>query len=141
MKKKRVLIGSPVYQKPDILSLFLQSLKNLQRETVRLDYVFVDDNLDPAASKLLKDFSRSGSQVTIFDGKKRGGYHRDEETHYWNYALMLKVANYKNKIIEYALKQDYDYLFFVDSDLLLHPYLLEHLKACNKQIISEIFWT
>jgi len=29
----------------------------------------------------------------------------------------------------------------VDSDLVLHPNLIEYLKAANKDIISEIFWS
>jgi len=54
---------------------------------------------------------------------------------------MLKVGNYKNDIIQYAIENKYDYLFFVDSDLVVHPDLVEHLKAANKDIVSEIFWT
>lgn len=35
----------------------------------------------------------------------------------------------------------YDYLFLIDSDLILHPDTLLHLIGTGKDIISEIFWT
>ena len=141
MKKKRVLVASPVYQKPAILALFLTSLKNLKMDSIALDYLFVDDNNDENSSTLLANFQREGSQVLILNGKEQGAYLCNDESHHWDDSLMLKVANYKNSMISYAVKMDYDYLFFVDSDLVLAPGLVEHLQTENKDIVSEIFWT
>jgi len=141
LNKKRVLVGSPVYQKANILEAFLKSLKRLARETVSIDYMFVDDNCDAKSSQLLIDFEREESSVMVIPGQEPGVYLCNEESHYWDDGLMLKVANYKNTIITYALENDYDYLFFVDSDLVLHPNLIEQLKTANKEIISEIFWS
>ena len=141
MNKNRVLVGSPVYQKSEILEAFLKSLKNLSRDTITIDYMFVDDNIDEKSSQLLAEFKRVESKIIILQGKEQGLYLCNEESHYWDDALMLKVANYKNSIIHYAIEKDYDYLFFVDSDLVLHPNLIEHLKAADKDIVSEIFWS
>ncbi|WP_347561857.1 glycosyltransferase [Clostridium sp. E02] len=141
LQKKRVLIGSPIYQKKEILDAFLRSLKNLRRNTITIDYMFVDDNVDDTSSRLLADFEREESDVIIIRGKGLGIYECNEDSHLWNDDLMFKVANYKNHIIQYAIDNNYDYLFFVDSDLILHPNLIEHLKAKNKDIISEIFWS
>ncbi len=141
MEKKRVLVGSPVYQKPEILTAFLASLKKLNRDTIAVDYMFVDDNIDESASKLLTEFAREDSAVIIIDGKTQGVYLCNDESHLWDDDLMLKVANYKNAIIRYAIENAYDYLFFADSDLVLHPNLIEHLKTVHKDIVSEIFWT
>jgi len=141
LNKKRVLVGSPVYQKTKILDAFLKSLKNLNRKTISIDYMFVDDNIDENSSKLLAEFEREGSTVINIWGNDQGVYICDDETHHWNDDFMLKVGNYKNDIIKYAIENKYDYLFFVDSDLVVHPDLIEHLKAANKDIVSEIFWT
>jgi GT2 family glycosyltransferase len=141
LNKKRVLVGSPVYQKPEILDAFLKSLKNLNKDTISIDYMFVDDNIDENSSKLLAEFEREESKVVVIHGEKQDVYVCNDDTHYWDDDLMLKVATYKNCIINYAIDEHYDYMFFVDSDLILHPNLIEHLKTTNKDIISEIFWT
>jgi GT2 family glycosyltransferase len=141
LKKTRVLVGSPVYQKTKILEAFLKSLKNLRRNTISIDYMFVDDNIDDKSSQLLAGFEREESKVIIIRGKELGVYECNDESHLWDDNLMLKVANYKNSIINYAIDYNYDYLFFVDSDLVLHPNLIEHLKIQDKDIISEIFWS
>lgn len=141
MNKKRVLVGSPVYQKPEILAAFLASLKKLKSDTFSIDYMFVDDNIDENSCKLLVDFEREESEVYIVRGNEQGVYLCNDESHNWDDDLMLKVANYKNTIIDYTIENNYDYLFFVDSDLVLHPNLIEHLKNANKEIVSEIFWS
>lgn len=141
MEKKKVLVGSPVYQKPEILEAFLRSLKNLSRNTISIDYMFVDDNIDEKSSQLLTTFEREESKVIIIRGKELGVYECNDESHLWDDSLMLKVANYKNSIIDYCIENNYDYLFLVDSDLILHPNLVEHLKIADKDIISEIFWS
>lgn len=140
MKKIRILVGSPVYQKPIILERFLDSLKAQNQNTISIDFMFVDDNIDIQSKAMLKDFSSVNSMVHIILGNEAGAYNCDDETHYWNDHLMLKVANYKNKIIDFALEHEYDYLFLADSDLVLHPNLIEHLKSLAKEIVSEIFW-
>lgn len=138
----RVLIGSPVRQKPNILKHFLESLKNLEKNSISVDYFFIDDNEDILSTNLLRDFSeRATGKVIIVNGEKRDKYVCNENTHYWNEKLIWKVAEYKNKIIHYCQKRKYDYLFLVDSDLVLHPKTVEHLISTGKDIISEIFWT
>lgn len=140
MDKKRVLIGSPVYQKPSILKEFLSSIERLNQDTISLDCMFVDDNRDACSKELLSKFTLKHASVFIVHGEELGEYLCDDETHHWNDDLMLKVANYKNSIIDYALEKKYDYLFLVDSDLVLPPNLIEQLKMVDKEIVSEIFW-
>ncbi|NLI91929.1 MAG: glycosyltransferase [Peptococcaceae bacterium] len=141
--KKRVLIGSPVRQPPDILELFLGSLANLAHSDLETDVYFIDDNEDGCSSDLLEDFKiYSKMNVVIEKGDKSiTQYIRNEKTHFWDEKLVWKVAGYKNKIIDYCRMNNYDYLFLVDSDLVLHPKTIEALIEANKDIISEVFWT
>lgn len=145
----RVLVGSPVRQKPEILAYFLESLKTLktsrtgnESQQISLDYLFVDDNVDPAAQSLLRSFHREGSQVYIRDaGVRIGRYDCNGPTHAWREDLIWKVAEFKDSMIRYALLSGYDYLFLIDSDLVLHPETLLHLLSLGKDIVCEIFWT
>ncbi|MFP7255726.1 glycosyltransferase [Terribacillus goriensis] len=135
-----VLIGTTVKQDPDILAAYLDSLNRLQTTELSIFYCFIDDNDDPKSSTLLSAFAAEHDAV-ILPSETTDSYQKDEHTHYWTEALIWKVAALKNKIISYAVEQKMDYIFFVDSDIVLHPATLEKLLASQKDIISCIFWT
>ncbi|KOP67515.1 glycosyl transferase [Bacillus sp. FJAT-18019] len=139
--RSRVLIGSPIRQKPEILDYFLTSLLRLEKDGLDVSYFFIDDNNDEASSTQLNLLMKEGISIVIRNAHQQDIYFRNETTHYWNEKLIWKVAEFKNTIIQYALDLQFDYLFLIDSDLLLAPQTLRHLIAANKDIISEIFWT
>ncbi len=139
--KIKVLVGSPIHQKPMILKEFLQSLKEVSTENLELDYFFVDDNEIQESSDLLINFSDIMGNVFIHKAEKKDKYYCDNNTHYWREDLIWKVADFKNIIINYAINNKYDYLFLVDSDLIINPFTIKHLINTGKDIISEIFWT
>ncbi|MEY8001760.1 glycosyltransferase family 2 protein [Clostridium sp. Mt-5] len=141
-ENRRILIGSPIRQPCDILVNFISFLKNMIKKDISINYFFIDDNDDANSSNLLKNFSlESKDKVIIEEGDKIGNYIRTENMHYWKESLIWKIAEYKNRIIDYAKKNHYDYLFLIDSDIMLHPKTLLSLINSNKDIISEIFWT
>ncbi len=133
----RILIASPVRKEPGILQECLAGLERLETADFEVDHLFVDDNDCPESSDLLHGF---GSAI-IWPGGRDEDYHCDEDTHHWNDILVRKVAGFKDKIIAYARDNGYDYLFLVDSDLVLHPKTLTHLVSLDKDIVSEVFWT
>lgn len=136
-----MLVGSPIRQNPSILKEFLESLKELEQETIELSYLFIDDNDNSFSSQILSEFSETTANVIIHKNNSEDHYIRNEISHSWNEQLVWKVARLKNIIIQIALEFNYDYLFFVDSDIVLHPKTVEQLKSREKEIISEIFWT
>lgn len=139
--RTRVLLGSPIHQKPAILEQFLNSLLRLNLKDIDLDFYLIDDNPDEAASRLLQQFAQSGRSVFLQSSGYHDDYIRDEHTHVWHSNLIWKVAGFKNLMIRRAEAFGYDYLFLIDSDLILHPDTLLHLIGTGKDIISEIFWT
>ncbi|MFJ7936563.1 glycosyltransferase [Sporosarcina sp. NPDC096371] len=141
VEKKKVLIASPVYQKPEVLGEFLYSLEQLQQENIAFAFHFIDDNTNTKSSGLLQKFQERNQSVNIEKSTYQDDYVRDRTTHYWNEHLVWKVAGFKNSIIQAAIEQDVDYLFLVDSDLLLYPQTIPHLVQQEKDIISEVFWT
>lgn len=142
MAKKRVLIASPVHQYPSILSEFLVSLVELDHTGIIVSYLFMDDNAEEESSRLLTRFSNEYARVSIINqNDSKPIYIRDEYTHFWRDELIWKVAGMKDAIIDHAKKKKYDYLFLVDSDLVLHPNTLLQLISAEKDIIANIFWT
>ncbi len=149
-KKHRILLGSPVRQNPAILKEFLSSLERLEQSAYTLDYFFVDDNLNEESSLQLSQFAqRHPNRCRIFSpeftqeglNQKPLNYWCDDKTHYWDTEVIWKVAAFKDKMISAAIARRYDYLFLIDSDLLMHPKTIDKLISDNKEIVSTIFWT
>jgi glycosyltransferase involved in cell wall biosynthesis len=139
----KILVGSPIRQKPAILKEFLDSFRRLDKKDISLHYLFIDDNDVEESRVLLEAFQHEvGPNCRILRADVASPvYVCNEVTHYWNDDLVWKVAGFKDKIIEVARDEEFDYLFFIDSDIVLHPMTLHQLVSANKEIISNIFWT
>lgn len=142
---KKIMVGSPICQDVEILKEFLISLENLIKEDMEVSYCFVDDNKEKLSSNLLLDFQKNNKNTKIL--KVDLGflnditYSCDENTHRWNNSLIDKVIAFKNKIISEFLESDNDYLFFIDSDIVLDKRTIMNLIEADKDIIANIFWT
>lgn len=139
---KRILHFSPVRKESKVVELHLQSLKDLRRRGLDLTFSFFDDNDDHLSSIKLKDFVSNLDNAILFtrsDIKLENNFNKQSER--WTLDSYKRITIIKNFAIEYFLKEDYDYLFFTDSDLILHPETLTTLLKQNKHFCSEIFWT
>lgn len=143
----RILVGAPVYQKPAILHQFLESLKRQNQEGYTLDYLFIDDNDNDlkASSEMLANFALDQGDKCLVSPSGRDSespkYECDEAKHHWKNELIWKVAGFKDRIIQHAREKGYDYLFLIDSDLVMHPKTIQQLIKSGKDIVSNIFWT
>lgn len=138
MQKRRILIGSPISQNPGILQAFLHSIARLQLPECEVHYHFVDDNHKQISSHILSSFQEHNPNVMIERGSDEAQLYQN---HKWNQDMIWKVAEYKERMIERARREDFDYLFLVDSDLLLHPLTVSQLIESDKEIVCEVFWT
>lgn len=141
LNKKKILIGSPIHQKPNILKEFINSLEELNSDELEINYMFIDDNDIEESSEILEEFSRKHKDVIIYKSEKTSEYNCNEDTHFWSEQIMWKVAAFKDNIIKIAVELNYDYLFLIDSDLIINPYTIKQLIKAEKDIISNIFWT
>lgn len=142
--KAKILVGSPIRQKPAILHEFLSSLDRLEQNTFEMNFFFIDDNDQKESKILLKDFAINKKErcflqePQLLNGSQ---YICNETTHFWKDSMIWKVAAYKDGIIQHAKAKGYDGLFLIDSDLVLHPRTIDQLIESQKEIISNIFWT
>ena len=63
------------------------------------------------------------------------------DDHKWTAANLNKMPRLRNATIKAALDGGYDYLFSVDTDIVLQPPTLKRLLNAQKDMISEVFWT
>lgn len=134
----KILIASPIRQNPEILRRFLESLNRLEKPC-QCDYYFLTQ-LDPLTTMELEHWAYA-KPVKVDKVNTLLNYVTDETTHNWNSALVDWVMGLRNDCITKAINGEYDYLFMVDSDTVLHPKTLIQLLSRQKDIIGEISWT
>lgn len=136
-----MLVASPVRKPAPVVRAFLYGLTRLAAPDQRADWLFIDDNDDPGSSTLLGTVRNPAGRVTVrpLPAAQRAGL--PNTGHEWPEALVRRVAEIKDGIIEEALAGDYDHLLLVDADLVLRPPTLRHLLTLGLPIVSEVFWT
>ena len=140
-----ILIGSPIRQKPNILKQFLIGLNEANKEDLSVSYYFVDDNTDEESATLLNEFSRHNNVILkngseMFSSLDDNDYICDDN-HHWTSANIKRITLFKDAIIKYCIDNGYDYLFFVDSDIVINKNTLVHLISRKVEIVSNVFWT
>lgn len=135
----KVLIGAPVRVKNTILKEFLTGLEEVNKGTNEVNYYFVDDNADPLSSELLRSFAERNNTV-IKKGTELFQSDDQYDGHNWKPETLAKVTCYKNTIIDYCIEKKYDYLFLIDSDIVLDKRALLQLISDNLDIVSNVFW-
>lgn len=134
----KVLIAAPVHQDKETFIKYINSINAQKVE----DYVFINkcfvlDNCEEL--KELEELNKPDTLIIVNDNNI--DYKTTDYTHEWKISNLKKVANFKNYIANYATANKYDYIFWVDSDIVMHENTLQHLLNQDKDIISEIFWT
>jgi cellulose synthase/poly-beta-1,6-N-acetylglucosamine synthase-like glycosyltransferase len=130
-----ILLVVPARQKEEIFNLHKQSLDNLKIPGgVSLTRLFILHN----SPELKKYLGENDLHQEITTDEK---YEKDEITHYWKNENLKFITELKNGIFEHVKQSNYDYLFLVDSDLVLHPDTLINLLKAKKEIVAEVFWT
>lgn len=132
---KRILIAAPVRQKPEIFKEYLNSLNHLIiPKGYNADKFFYLHNcpelsefLQPNEYELLKDDSKL----------------LKEKNHQkiWTEKNFKALYQIRTALLRKTAQENYDYLFTVDSDILLHPKTLTLLLQDNKEIVGNILWT
>ena len=136
----RILVGSPVRQKSSILKEFLLGLEEADFGQNEVAYFFVDDNTEEASSELLKAFAET-RDVIIQKGSNLFDADAHYEGHVWQAANLARITAYKNKMISHCIDQEFDYLFLIDSDIVLDKRCVLQLLSNQVDIVSNVFWT
>lgn len=137
----KILIAAPIRQKPEILIKYLNSLdKLIVPKGCEIDRYFVLHNCYDDCYMYFKD----SDELIRFDDNSKD-VRINSNTHNWQNDNFKAIVYMKNKITEYALNNGYDYIFMVDSDLILHHKTLENLYKilyhCSENVIGEVFYT
>ena len=131
---KKILITAPVHQDIKIFKEYLWSLNRLEiPEGYEVHKYFYLHN-----AGYLKKFLQPNEYEVFNDNTK---VEESNITHIWNPENFKAVSIMRTKALEKARKEKYDYIFSVDSDIILHKKTLIDLITKEKNIISKAYWT
>ena len=131
---KKILITAPVHQDIKIFKEYLWSLNRLEipegYEVHKYFYLHNADNL--------KKFLQPNEYEIFKDNTK---IEESNITHIWKAENFSAVAQMRTKALKYARENNFDYIFSVDSDIILHKKTLIDLLSKEKRAIAKIYWT
>ena len=122
-ENQRVLVGCPVYDGMEYcFDEFLNSIKSFDYSNY--DILLVENSRDKKFYNKIKKID--GIRV-IYKNMK-------EEKN------MRRLVRARNKILDYFLERDYDYLLMMDADVIAPPNIIKELIKQNKDIISGLYF-
>lgn len=144
---KKVLIAAPIREKEEILKYYLDALiENVVHcmDICECGFYFIDDNLDKESTQILEEYKDKygDSFIEFIVEKSMIEYNVSEDKEEcWNWYKILKMSKLRDRIIQFSIENEYDYLFTVDSDLILSGDALMNLLEMKKDIVTPVHWT
>ena len=133
-RKAKILIAAPLKQEPKIFREYQDALDRLIIPAgVTVDRFFVVNDCNEVIPEI-----RRAEYIVINTGDR---YDKAVNDHIWTHDNLEKMPLLRNECIRRVRDGGYDYLFSIDTDLVLQPETLETLLDADKDIVSEIFWT
>ena len=146
-RKTRIVVGTTCRKPLEILKAHLASLdyQDLPTNTVMIPVMvpdFAPDQQD-AQQYLFQWVNERGG--TLLQGVPAGTPDFSDAaglpSHQWGQSAMARVGANKNKIIQFAIEAQADYLLFCDSDLILDRTTVASLLASDKHVVTGVYWT
>ena len=123
MNNIKILVGAPVYEGTRYsIGEFLDTIRNLDYSNY--DILLVDNSqTDDFFQELKKE---EGINVIKDTLKEKPN--------------LKKVVSSRNKILEYALDNKYDYVLMMDSDVIPPKNIISELLTSGKDLISGLYY-
>lgn len=128
----RVMIGCPVRNRGWILPRYLQHLTDLDYPLSQVEYCFVVNDCQDDTEAILRRFARQHPVRLLYSNSSQpGGWRRG----FYNFG---RLAFLRNLLLQAFLQSNCDYLFSVDSDILVPPHCLAQLVQDQVDMVSAL---
>lgn len=144
MDEPIIVVGCPVQDREHIIEEYLQCISNLDYPKDRIIPCFFVNNTSDKTGQIILDWIsnvNSDYKMIIYDRKDNVYKKRkdDQSRQKRDYTLFAVVRNHFLKLIK-DNGIDWDYLFSVDSDILVQPDTLTRLLSHQKSIVSALVY-
>lgn len=130
----RVMIGCPVRNRAWVLPFYLDCLQKLDKSLAEVRYCFIINNCSDASPQILTEFARQEPErvnLIFKDYPNPGGFRRGEYS-------FSRLAELRNLLLQAFLESDCDYLFSLDSDILVPSHTLSQLLQDKCDVVSAL---
>lgn len=130
----KVMIGCPLRDRAWVLPRYLDSLEKLGKSQCQVQYAFIINDCSDHSPRILAEFSdRQPDMVRLIEKNydAPGGYRRGQ----YNFG---RLAQLRNLLLNVFLQSDCDYLFSLDSDILVPANTLTQLLTDDCDIVSAL---
>lgn len=136
---KKILLFSSLCKPKNILETTLPSWIGQTEDEFTYDIIIYNDNKEKDAIAYTNFVGEQNDKVTVLTDwfEESSNYNK----HHWTNESVDRIIYIKNRALEISLENNYDAIFLVDADLVMHPYTLKHLLGLKKDFVFEIFWT
>lgn len=119
----KILVGSPTYEgKEYCLPLFAEAVANLVYPEDKIEFCFVDNT--PGTDRFTKVMNAYGLP-TIYQPTN-------------HIVSTKKMAQNSNWLREKAIKEKFDFIFSLETDMKPNPWTLTELLACYFTLMSKV---
>ena len=133
--EKRILIAAPVHQKIEVFKEYLNSLNNL---IIPKNYI-IDKFFYLHNCPELINFLQPNEYELVTDNIKL--FKEENQQKVWTKKNFEALYKMRTNLLRKASQENYDFLFTIDSDILLHPKTLSLLLQDNKKVVGNMLWT
>ena len=119
----KILVASPIYiGMKYCFKEFIEAVKKIDYEN--FDILLIDNSKE---DNFFKEISQEEGIKVL----------KDETQEERN---KLRLISSRNKIINYALENDYDYILMLDADVIVPENIIKELLECDKDIVSGLYY-
>jgi len=136
------MLGCPVRNRDWILPKYLEHIYNLNFPKGNLSLCFIINDSTDKTFDLLIDFKRKNAREygSILLVNMDLGQIEDKRTSAVRREIYKGLAELRNVLLDVANQENVDYLFSVDSDILVPQFALTSLILSKKDIVSGQIW-
>ena len=131
---RKVMIGCPLRNRAWVLPRYLDCLEKLDKSQCQVQYNFIINDCNDHTPQILAEFARRQPGIVRIIEKNYdspGGYRRGQ----YNFE---RLAQLRNLLLKAFLESDCNYLFSLDSDILVPAVTLTQLLADNCDLVSAL---
>ncbi len=142
-----IMVSSVINNGYEITKAFLESISAFKLDGFDTQFTFIDDSPDLNTSQLIQVYAAKNNRIEIIPSENRIGPKQEYLKDFpyiknkWKKEAADRFIKHKNLLLEHARKNNVDFCFMLNSNVLLHPHTIQHLVNRGKDVIAPLIWT